>query len=141
MADPVVKKRPVILRLAELQNYPTLEDRYAATLPFKGGAANCGCLWDSSEFMNCCGITPSSVRAKCIKRTAERWAVSILSKPYSSAFFPQTQCHQCKKKRLTVSMNIVVLLSAKIGRYFRQTPRHSQLSPLGDPSDDHGTAI
>ncbi|KAM0804818.1 hypothetical protein BDR22DRAFT_817885 [Usnea florida] len=73
MADLVIKKRPVVLRLAELQDYPTLDDRYAATLPFKGGAAKCDCLsmWEPRK---CSCIPTPSVRAKCIKRTGERWA-------------------------------------------------------------------
>ena len=147
MADPVIKKRPVVLRLAELQKYPTLNDRYAATLPFKYRSFNCyesAAPW-CRRFKDCSGSTPplwfSNLRAKCIKRTGERWTVGAPSESYSFASCQQARIRRSKKVRLTGSMNIVVLLSTRIGRYLRQTPRHSDLSPLGDPSDYHKNAI
>ena len=145
MAEPVDKKRPVVLRLAELQKYPTLDDRYAATLPFKWKRFGCSCSNWAPKFKDCCGSTPplwfSSLRAKCIKRTRERWAVSIPSEPYNFATCLQGRSRISKRMRLTGSMNIVVLLSAKIGQYLWRAPRHSDLSPLGDSSKNNKSAI
>ena len=140
MADPVIKKRPVILRLAELKRYPTLDDRYAATLPFKAGPANCGCFWDLEICQSWCDSPPSVVE-KCIRRTGERWAVSPRSGPNNFVSCQQAQCCKCKKMRLTGNVNIVVLISTRFGRHLRQTPRHSDLSPLGDPPKNNRSAV
>lgn len=88
MAGQSITKRPVVFTWAELQKYPTLEARYAETVPFRDRPVhpcddwcyppihrkcNCQCN-DCNRFME--------NLAKCIKRTGERWAVSIFSELY-----------------------------------------------------------
>ncbi|KAF6223705.1 hypothetical protein HO133_000548 [Letharia lupina] len=78
MAGQSLIKRPVVLGLAGLQNNPTLTDGYAETLPFDDGAAGCECPWEPAYWsVGCRGcaarISFSGMKAKCIKRTRERW--------------------------------------------------------------------
>ena len=76
----VKKPRPVVFSLAELERYPTLEDRYAITLPFRDPAGHCYCNWYKYDCADC-ELRYSEIKAKCIKRTGERWAVSTPSEP------------------------------------------------------------
>ena len=71
----VKKPRPVVFSLAELERYPTLEDRYAITLPFRASTGRCYCDWYTDDCADC-ELRYSEIKAKCIKRTGERWAVS-----------------------------------------------------------------
>lgn len=143
-------KRPVVLTLAELQKYPTLNHRFAATLPFNDSAVPCECPapYDESTTARgeCQGCEPSisffSNKAKCIKRTEERWAVSAPSEPHFLAFHYLSFCltsADCmfNKAPLTRINGIVVLLSTGTRRQTRRTTWHSRLSPLGNPSRDY----
>lgn len=87
MADQSLIERRVVLGLGELQNNPTLTDGYAEILPFEDGAAGCECPWEPAHwFVGCRGCTArisfSGMKAKCIKRTRERWTVRIPSERY-----------------------------------------------------------
>ena len=77
------RPRPVVFSLGELRRYPTLEKRYAITLPFEDPPYCCFCRsW--VEPRPCCKrwLEYCKVKAKCIKRTGERWAVSDPSEPH-----------------------------------------------------------
>ena len=76
----VKKPRPVVFTLAELEGYPTLEDRYAITLPFRASSGHYCSNWYMVDCTDC-EVRYSEVKAKCIKRTGERWAVSTPSEP------------------------------------------------------------
>lgn len=87
MANRSIPKRPVVFTWAEIQKYPTLEARYTETLPFKHHHNWDTCWCGSSELCSCeCGCNSCVQRmeqlVKCIKRTGERWAVSIFSELY-----------------------------------------------------------
>ena len=87
MAAP---KRAVVLRLAELERYPTTRARYEATLPFEVGGFNfqdsrCDCPHprpDGRRNYNCQGTCDASISfaklmEKAIRQTEKRWVVSI----------------------------------------------------------------
>lgn len=92
MAGQSIVKRPVVFTWAYLQKYPTLEARYAETLPFCDRQLHpcddSGDVWYCPfTYSNCECKCDSCVQrmkrlARCIKRTGERWAVSILSELY-----------------------------------------------------------
>lgn len=144
----VKKPRPVVFSLAELERYPTLQDRYAITLPFDDLYNRCRC--PKSSYHPVCklcerGVGYSVLEANCIKRTGERWAVSTFYEPYIFAFHQPSQSlwslmiGSCgsNKTPLTVTNGKVVLRSTRSRRRMRRTTRHSWLSSLGDPSRDY----
>lgn len=81
-------KRAVVLRLAELEKYPTLRARYEITLPFNNVknpsekilVCNCPTTAYSSKF-GCQGCERSipfaKLKAKAVKQTEKRWIVSV----------------------------------------------------------------
>ena len=81
MTDQLIAKRPVVFTWAELQKYPTLEARYAETLPFNDLDRLGACYWHEDERKRHCKycIDFFDKKAKLIKRTGKRWAVSISS--------------------------------------------------------------
>lgn len=60
MASQSIVKQPVALSLADLEKYPTLTDRYAATLPFRYKAIDCECFGkpDYWEYESCWDLNP-----------------------------------------------------------------------------------
>ena len=86
-----VSKRAVVLRLAELERYPTLKARYEITLPFNNvkdafqDDVRCNCPgydggWEYK--LACDGSCDDSIsfakrKAEAIKQTGKRWVVSI----------------------------------------------------------------
>lgn len=84
MATLVPYKRPVVLSLAELERYPTTNDRYAITVPFNTAEdpfenpLKCSCPGDSWSKRGCPGCDLCSsfakLKAKAIKQTEKRWA-------------------------------------------------------------------
>lgn len=82
-----VIKRPMVFTWAEIQKYPTLEARFAETLPFgfdsdRAKSCKCGLAWYPPEL----SVEVTKLKKKCIKRTGERWAVSSSSEPFYLAF-------------------------------------------------------
>lgn len=78
MAGQSIIKRPSIYTLSELERYPTLNDIYAATLPFSENTMLCKWpVWQNHYRGNARWLfTPPSWVIKSIKRTQERWTVS-----------------------------------------------------------------
>lgn len=121
MTDRSVMKRPVVLTLGDLERYPTLNDRYATTLPFNDSAAPCECNYLSMKWFPVCQKCKPSVpffrnKAMCIKRTEERWEVSSPFRattldPLSLDFCHTTIVCTPNKASLTEIYDIVVLTS------------------------------
>ena len=85
-------KRAVVLRLAELERYPTLKARYEIMLPFPHilfgffqDNVICNCPkyrpngWQNFSCQGSCDLYISFVKrkAKAIEQTEKRWIVSI----------------------------------------------------------------
>lgn len=144
MTGKPVAKRPIVFTWAHIQKYPTLEARYAETLPFKTHPVSCKCLG-----YKCILNTPESFKreAECIKRTGERLAVGSSSSPLCLPFQQLSPIEDIKAERLRVpralltkSNDIVVLCGARYRRPTRRTAWYSRLSSLGDPSKDSSSS-